>query len=58
MIRKGSYNHSDMSNSENIYEYSGAENPLTLNRLYMTKWICAYDMQYYPFDTQVPLHLP
>ena len=53
VTRLGNFSYSDMSNHENVYEYGGAENPLTLGRLYQTKWICAYNMQYYPFDTQV-----
>ena len=37
----------------NIYIYEGSENPLLITRVYSTKWLCSYDMLFYPFDTQV-----
>ena len=37
----------------NIYIYEGSENPFLITRVYSTKWLCTYDMLFYPFDTQV-----
>ena len=37
----------------NIYIYEGSENPFLITRVYSTKWLCSYDMLFYPFDTQV-----
>ena len=39
--------------ARNIYIYTGEENPLHVSRVYSTKWLCNYDMTWYPFDTQV-----
>jgi len=36
----------------NIYIYEGSENSFLINRVYSTKWLCSYDMLFYPFDTQ------
>ena len=33
---------------ENIYKFDGSENPLTLQRVYETAWICKYNMAWYP----------
>ena len=39
----------------NIYIYEGSENPFLITRVYSTKWLCSYDMLFYPFDTQVTI---
>ena len=39
----------------NIYIYEGSENPFLITRVYSTKWLCSYDMLFYPFDTQVKI---
>ena len=39
----------------NIYIYEGSENPFQITRVYSTKWLCSYDMLFYPFDTQVTI---
>ena len=40
----------------NIYIYEGSENPFLITRVYSTKWLCSYDMLFYPFDTQVKIN--
>ncbi|XP_023347845.1 uncharacterized protein LOC111716606, partial [Eurytemora carolleeae] len=32
--------------------YDGAENLITLSRFYNTRFLCTYDLQWYPFDIQ------
>ena len=51
--RLGQFTHSDASQATNIYIYSGIDNRLKITRVYSTKWLCNYDMLWYPFDTQV-----
>ena len=51
--RFGQYHNSDSSKTKNIYIYSGEENPMEITRVYSTKWLCNYNMLWYPFDTQV-----
>ena len=51
--RLGQYHHSDVSSAKNIYIYSGLDNTLKITRVYSTKWLCNYDMLWFPFDTQV-----
>ena len=50
--RDGGFSRSGREVVDNIYIYKGAENPLLISRVYSTKWLCTYDMLYYPFDTQ------
>ena len=38
--------------SEDIDIYEGSHNPLIMSRVYNVKFICDYDMQWYPFDSQ------
>ena len=49
--REGQLQHSGVDKLNNIY--SGAENTLKITRVYSTKWLCDYNMLWYPFDTQV-----
>ena len=51
--REGGFVRSGMEVVDNIFVYSGADNPLLISRVYSTKWLCSYNMLYYPFDTQV-----
>ena len=37
----------------NAYLYKGSENPIILNRVYSDRFICEYDVSFFPFDTQV-----
>ena len=47
------FSSTDISHSENIYIFSGAENKLKLSQTHDTVFLCTYDMAWYPFDTQV-----
>ena len=38
--------------SEDIDIYEGSDNPITLTRVYNIKFLCDFQMQWYPFDTQ------
>ena len=51
--RRGGFERSSLGEVKNIYIYQGNENPLMITRVYSTKWLCTYDMLWYPFDTQV-----
>ena len=53
VARESDYQVSLDSKAENIYVYPGAENTLRITRVYSTKWLCSYNMLFYPFDTQV-----
>ena len=52
VARESHYVVSQDTKAENIYVYPGAENSLRITRVYSTKWLCSYNMLYYPFDTQ------
>ena len=39
--------------AKNNFLYEGKENLLKISRGYVANWICDFDMNYYPFDTQV-----
>jgi len=39
--------------NENIHIFNGRENTFSMKRIYSVKWICSYNMQWFPFDTQV-----
>ena len=51
--RLGPRTRSSISERKNIYIYKGSENPLLIGRVYSVKWLCSYDMEWYPFVTQV-----
>ena len=42
----------DFESLQNKRVYKGQENPIISERFYVTKFICVYDMAWYPFDTQ------
>jgi hypothetical protein len=44
---------SDRSSSENKMVYSGNDNPLKYSRFYNIVFKCNFDMQWYPFDSQL-----
>ena len=37
----------------NMHIFKGSENALNLTREYYVEWMCDYEYQWYPFDTQV-----
>ena len=53
VARQGRFVRSTHSEGNNIYIYTGEGNPLHVSRVYSTKWLCNFDMTWYPFDTQV-----
>ena len=50
--REGQFFNSDISVLENIEIFSGAENPITMSRMYNMEFMCEYQLHMYPFDTQ------
>ena len=38
--------------NEDIEEYAGSENPITIHRVYSIEFFCEYDMGWYTFDQQ------
>ena len=40
------------SELHNAYIYQGAENPLSISRVYDIEFICEFNMRFFPFDTQ------
>ena len=50
--REENYTQNTMEDVDNIYKFEGLENPLDMSRVYQTEWICDYQMNWYPFDTQ------
>ena len=51
--REGNFTINTIDNVDNVYMYDGAENSLQMSRVYQIGWICEYQMNWYPFDTQV-----
>ena len=50
--REGNYTKNTKESIDNVYIFEGLYNPLDMNRVYQTEWICDYEMNWYPFDTQ------
>ena len=50
--REGNYTLNTMVSIDNTYLFKGEDNPLDMNRVYETEWICDYQMNWFPFDTQ------
>ena len=51
--KSGDFSLSEMDRVENQQKFGGQENSLILSRFYNTRFICHYNMQWYPFDVQV-----
>ena len=47
------FERTDQTTFENIYMFQGGENNLKLSKTHDTKFLCQYDMAWYPFDTQI-----
>ena len=43
--RRGSFSRSSIAEKENIYKFKGKDNPIFVNRVYETEWMCEYDMR-------------
>ena len=50
--RKGNSTQNTIYDLDNTYMFRGEDNPLDMSRVYETEWICDYQMNWYPFDTQ------
>ena len=50
--REGNFTQNTMEDLDNTYMFRGEDNPLDMSRVYETEWICDYQMNWYPFDTQ------
>ena len=50
--KQGNYTLSTMEDVENRQFFQGDENSITLSRFYNIRFICNYEMQWYPFDVQ------
>ena len=53
VARRGRMRRSGLEEPKNIFIYSGRENWLRMSRVHSTKWLCTFQMAWYPFDTQV-----
>ena len=51
--RSGNATESALENLHNNHIYRGDENDLILQRIFTEKFICEFQLQYYPFDTQI-----
>ena len=59
VTREGRFTWSDHMDLDEAEIFEGAENRLTMNQTYTWEFQCKYQLQRYPFDTQVskkPLH--
>ena len=54
VTREGNFVSSGVDKVEEIEEFEGAENRMTMNQTYTWEFQCKYELQRYPFDTQVP----
>ena len=54
VTREGDFNRSEVDKVDEAEIFEGAENTLTMNQTYTWEFQCQYELQYYPFDTQVP----
>jgi hypothetical protein len=54
IVRNQGNNYEPVKNTEivNAFMFSGAENNHDLTKEFTILWICEFDMQWYPFDTQ------
>jgi hypothetical protein len=53
ITRLGGYEMSSRDHLQNFYTFNGAENPLSISRVYHAEFLCQFDMAVFPFDTQV-----
>ena len=50
--REGNFTQNTLEDLDNTYVFRGEDNQLDMNRVYETEWICDYQMNWFPFDTQ------
>ncbi len=53
ITREGGFVPSPGSQLENAYIFKGAENPITISRVYDSEFLCEFNMASFPFDTQI-----
>ena len=53
VTREGSYTESSVDVNEEINIFEGSQNRVTFQQLYSKEFKCEYQLQLYPFDTQV-----
>ena len=51
--REGNFTRSGLDKVDEAEIFEGAENRLTMNQTYTWEFQCKYELQRYPFDTQV-----
>ena len=54
VTREGSFTRSDVQEVDEADIFEGSENRLTMYQTYTWEFQCKYELQRYPFDTQVP----
>ena len=52
VTKNGNFSINEPNEIDNINVFNGAENSLIINRIFETKWICTYAMNFFLFDTQ------
>ena len=53
VTREGNFTRSEIEEVDEAEIFEGAENRLTMNQTYTWEFQCKYELQRYPFDTQV-----
>ena len=53
VTREGRFTRSDIREVDEAEIFEGAETRLTMNQTYTWEFQCQYELQRYPFDTQV-----
>ena len=56
VTREGDFTESGLDVMEEINIFEGAENRITFQQVYSKTLKCVYQLQLYPFDTQVQVH--
>ena len=54
VTREGNFTRSGLEEVDEAEIFEGAQNRLTMNQTYTWEFQCKYQLQRYPFDTQVP----
>ena len=55
VTREGDFYRSGFAEVDEAEIFEGAENGLTMNQTYTWEFQCQYELQRYPFDTQVQI---
>ena len=53
VTREGNFSRAGIEEVDEAEIFEGAENRLTMNQTYTWEFQCKYELQRYPFDTQV-----